>query len=100
MLEMTESCLLLPGPETRQFSRPRALPPSVIAHHVLKLELISDLCSTGNIYTIANISQRDAYIFFAQSRKVLDDSEEPPPLPQRESIGGSKARAKVVQKKG
>ncbi|KAG8708256.1 hypothetical protein FRC11_006615, partial [Ceratobasidium sp. 423] len=39
------------------------------------------LAPRGNVYTIANVSQRDAYIFFAQSRKVLDDSEEPPPLP-------------------
>ncbi|CAE7170056.1 unnamed protein product [Rhizoctonia solani] len=56
------------------------------------------LAPRGNVYTIANVSQRDAYIFFAQSRKVLDDSDEPPPLPRgKETLG--KVKAKVVAKK-
>jgi hypothetical protein len=53
----------------------------------------------GNVYTIANISQRDAYIFFAQSRKVLDDSDEPPPLPREKETLPVKGKAKVVPKK-
>ncbi|CAE6420456.1 unnamed protein product [Rhizoctonia solani] len=57
------------------------------------------LAPRGNVYTIANISQRDAYIFFAQSRKVLDDSEEPPPLPREKESLGVKGKAKVVAKK-
>ncbi|CAE6383466.1 unnamed protein product [Rhizoctonia solani] len=57
------------------------------------------LAPRGNVYTIANISQRDAYIFFAQSRKVLDDSEEPPPLPREKESLPTKAKAKVVAKK-
>ncbi|KAJ1309438.1 hypothetical protein OPQ81_006214 [Rhizoctonia solani] len=57
------------------------------------------LAPRGNVYTIANISQRDAYIFFAQSRKVLDDSEEPPPLPREKESLGTKGKAKVVTKK-
>jgi hypothetical protein len=59
----------------------------------------TDAIPLGNVYTIANISQRDAYIFFAQSRKVLDDSEEPSPLPR--DVGpsgeGKKTKAKVVE---
>ncbi|KAH7313239.1 Mif2/CENP-C like-domain-containing protein [Rhizoctonia solani] len=57
------------------------------------------LAPRGNVYTIANISQRDAYIFFAQSRKVLDDSDEPPPLPREKESLGVKGKARVVAKK-
>ncbi|KAG9121775.1 hypothetical protein FRC07_002129 [Ceratobasidium sp. 392] len=56
------------------------------------------LAPRGNVYTIANVSQRDAYIFFAQSRKVLDNAEEPPPLPREAGTSGEgkKVKAKVV----
>ncbi|KAG8791377.1 hypothetical protein FRC12_009320 [Ceratobasidium sp. 428] len=56
------------------------------------------LAPRGNVYTISNVSQRDAYIFFAQSRKVLDNSDEPPPLPREvgTSTEGKKTKAKVV----
>ncbi|QRV85684.1 Mif2/CENP-C-like protein [Ceratobasidium sp. AG-Ba] len=56
------------------------------------------LAPRGNVYTIANVSERDAYIFFAQSRKVLDNSDEPPPLPREPSTSGEvkKTKAKVV----
>ncbi|CAE6437432.1 unnamed protein product [Rhizoctonia solani] len=57
------------------------------------------LAPRGNVYTIANISQRDAYIFFAQSRKVVDDSDEPPPLPREKETLGVRGKAKVVPKK-
>ncbi|CAE6357813.1 unnamed protein product [Rhizoctonia solani] len=57
------------------------------------------LAPRGNVYTIANISQRDAYIFFAQSRKVLDDSDEPPPLPREKESLPVKGKARVVPKK-
>ncbi|QRW27764.1 centromere protein Scm3 [Rhizoctonia solani] len=73
-----------------------------IAFPVLDFQKIfgdSDYFAAGNVYTIANISQRDAYIFFAQSRKVLDDSEEPPPLPREKESLPTKAKAKVVAKK-
>ncbi|KAG8741849.1 hypothetical protein FRC10_002359 [Ceratobasidium sp. 414] len=56
------------------------------------------LAPRGNVYTIANVSQRDAYIFFAQSRKVPDDLEEPPPLPREPSSSGEgkRTKAKIV----
>ncbi|KEP53920.1 Mif2/CENP-C-like protein [Rhizoctonia solani 123E] len=57
------------------------------------------LAPRGNVYTISNISHRDAYIFFAQSRKVVDDSDEPPPLPREKESLGAKGKAKVVPKK-
>ncbi|KAG9121776.1 hypothetical protein FRC07_002130 [Ceratobasidium sp. 392] len=38
------------------------------------------LVPRGNVYAISNVSQRDAYIFFAQSRKELDRAEEPSSL--------------------
>ncbi|KAG9085654.1 hypothetical protein FS749_004248 [Ceratobasidium sp. UAMH 11750] len=56
------------------------------------------LAPRGNVYTITNVSQRDAYIFFAQSRKVLDNLEEPPPVPREAGTSGEgkKTKAKVV----
>ncbi|KAF8593606.1 hypothetical protein BDV93DRAFT_529787, partial [Ceratobasidium sp. AG-I] len=58
------------------------------------------LAPRGNVYTISNVCQREAYIFFAQSRKILDDSEDPPPLPRGVASGsgeGKKTKAKVVE---